>query len=315
MANKVFKSIDEQIQILKSKGLIIKDETYASSVLLRENYFFLTGYKYIFYKNDGSRTFVDNTTFEEMHALFYFDRQFRNIIFKNLLIIENNYKSFFSYVMSKNYGYREKEYLNMRNFDDSKGKIMQINDLLRKLKRQIKINGGQHQATMHYMKNYGYIPMWVGVKVLSFGLISEMYSILKLKDKNEISDMYKIDTAMLEIFLPILANYRNLCAHEDILYNHRTQRSIPDTKYHNLLNISKEIVEEEKEEYINGKNDLFSLVIILKYMLSKDDFKMMMNEIIYEFEYLDARVDSIQMSKVSKSMGFPSNYKDIMYIE
>ena len=86
MAEKVFKSIDEQIQILKSKVLIIKDEAYASSVLLRENYFFVTGYKYIFYKDDGSRTFVPNTTFEELYSLFSFDRQFRNIIFKNVKI-------------------------------------------------------------------------------------------------------------------------------------------------------------------------------------------------------------------------------------
>jgi abortive infection bacteriophage resistance protein len=309
--DKTFKSIDEQIQILKSKGLIIKDEAYAKEVLLRENYFFLTGYRHVFYKEAGSRGYNPNTTFEELYSLFYFDRQFRNVIFKNLLIIENNYKSFFSYTMSKNYGYKEKDYLNMKNFDARREKIRQIGDLLRKLKRQIRVNGGQHQATMHYMQNYGYVPMWVGVKVLSFGLISEMYSILKQKDKDEIADMYHLDSNTLEMFLPILANYRNICAHEDILFSHQTQKIIPDNKYHKLLNISR----DDEGEYINGKNDLFALIIILKHMLSKDDFKMMMNEIIYEFEYLDARVDSIHMDKVSKLMGFPKNYKDIMYIE
>jgi abortive infection bacteriophage resistance protein len=213
--------------------------------------------------------------------------------------------------MSKNYGYKEKDYLSMKNFDACRSKIRQIGDLLRKLKRQIRVNGGQHQATMHYMQNYGYIPMWVGVKVLSFGLISEMYSILKQREKDEIADMYNISSTTLEIFLPILANYRNLCAHEDILFNHRTQRSIPDTKYHNLLNIPK----NEDGDYVNGKNDLFALMLILKHMLSKDDFKMMMNEVIYEFEYLDARIDSVEMDKVLKLMGFPHNFKDIMYME
>lgn len=310
MADKVFKTISEQIEIFKSKGLTITDESYTESVVLRENYFFLNGYRHVFFKDDGTRKFINGTTFEELYALFVFDRRFRNIIFKNLLIIENNYKSYFSYVMSKHYGYREKEYLNPKNFDHSEHKTRQVSDLLRKLKRQIRINGGQHQATMHYMQNYGYIPMWVGIKVLSFGLISEMYSILKVEDRKSIADMYCVAPEDLIVYLPILANYRNLCAHEDMLFNHRTQRTIPDSKYHNLLNIEKMDL-----EYVRGKNDLLGLIIILKHMLSKDDFKMMMNEIIYEIEYLDAKVNIISIEKILEQMGFSENYKEIMYLE
>ena len=45
MAAKVFKTIEEQIQILISKGLTIEDYDKASEILLRENYFFLNGYR------------------------------------------------------------------------------------------------------------------------------------------------------------------------------------------------------------------------------------------------------------------------------
>ena len=38
---KTFKTIDEQIDILKEKGLVIDDIDYAKDILLRENYFFL----------------------------------------------------------------------------------------------------------------------------------------------------------------------------------------------------------------------------------------------------------------------------------
>lgn len=310
MGEKVFKTINEQIEILKSKGLIINDESYASDVVLRENYFFLNGYRHVLYRTDGIRKFIEGTTFEELYALFVFDRRFRNIIFKNLLIIENNYKSYFSYIMSKSYGYREKEYLNPKNFDHSEYKTRQINDLLRKLKRQIRVNGSQHKSTQHYMQNYGYIPMWVGIKVLSFGLVSEMYSILKYQDRQSIADLYKVAPEDLIVYLPILANYRNLCAHEDILFNNQTQRTVPDSKYHNLLNI-----EKFDSEYIKGKNDIFGLIIILKHLLSKDDFKMMMNEIIYEIEYLDAKINIITIDKMLEKMGFPENYKEIMYLE
>ena len=232
MAAKVFKTIDEQLDILKSKGLTIEDYDKARDVLLRENYFFLNGYRYPFLVS-GSKRFIDGATFEEMYALFTFDRFFRNIVFKNMLIVENNYKSIFSYVISKKYGYKEKEYLNPDNFDRNKEKARQINDLIRKVKRQIRINGYQHSATSHYINNYGYIPLWVGVKVLSFGLMGELFSILKQEDKDEIASYYtNIDADVLGDYLSILSNYRNLCAHEDILYNHETQKEIGDTKYH-----------------------------------------------------------------------------------
>ena len=39
---KVFKTIDEQIEILKDKGLKFKEEEKAKEILLRENYYYLT---------------------------------------------------------------------------------------------------------------------------------------------------------------------------------------------------------------------------------------------------------------------------------
>ena len=152
MSAKIFKTIDEQLEILKAKGLVVNDYNMAKDVLLRENYFFLNGYRSPFLVT-GSKRFIEGVTFEELYALFKFDRFFRNIIFKNVLIVENNYKSIFSYVLSRKYGYKEKDYLNVDNFDHSKEKIRQINDLIRKVKRQIRINGYQHTATSHYINN------------------------------------------------------------------------------------------------------------------------------------------------------------------
>lgn len=268
------------------------------------------GYRHPFLKKDASRKFIDNTTFEEVYSLFVFDRMFRNIIFKNILIVENNYKSIFSYTLSKSYGYKEKDYLSVNNFDSDKDKVKQINDLLRKVKRQFRVNGRQHGATSHYMDNYGYIPLWIGIKVISFGLMSEMFSILKPKDKDSISSVYNIDSNEMETYLPILANYRNLCAHEDIVFDHFTQREIPDTKYHNILNIGK-----DENGYVLGKNDIFALIIILKRLLTQTDFKMMMNEINYELDRLNGKLNTIPISEVTDRMGFPTNYKDIMYLD
>ena len=308
MGSKTFKNLDEQIEILQGKGLVIDDIDYAKEVLLRENYFFLSGYRHLFLRKDGSRKFLSGTNFREIYGLFNFDRQLRNILFKNILIVENNLKSILSYVMSKNHGFKEQNYLNADNFVKDNSKTRQINDLLRKMKRQISVNGKQHAATSHYINNYGYIPLWIVVKVLSFGIVGELYSILQREDQEEIANIYGIRVHELVDYLPILANYRNLCAHEDICYNNHTHKKIDHTKYHDILNIPM----DEEGEYIYGVSDLFAIVIILKQILKEEDFIMMMNEISYELDVLDGKLVAIEIKDVLNEMGFPLNYKEIV---
>ncbi len=304
---KEFKTIDEQVEILKRKGLIIEDEEETKEILLRENYFFINGYRLLLMNSYSDKTFVKGSTFKELYALFLFDRSMRNIIFKYLLIIENQLKSITSYQLSKKYGYQEKDYLNPKNFTEDRSKIRRVKDLIEKMKRQVRINGTKHNATLHYIKNYGYVPMWVLVKVLSFGIVCELYSVLKKEDQIEIASVFNVSTEYLEDFLPILANYRNLCAHEDIMFDHKTEKVIPDTEYHEKLNIFK-----MDDEYIYGKNDIFAVIIMLKYLLRKEDFRIMLKEIDYEKELLDSRIDSIPIEKILDRMGIPKNYLDLL---
>ena len=306
---KNFKNLDEQVEILKFKGLIINDENYAKKILLRENYFFLMGYRHLFME-PGDRHFKEGTTFEELYSLFLFDRSIRNVLFKYILVIENNLKSITSYQLSKKYGYKERDYLKAKNFTPDPNKQAQLNDLLKKMKRQIRVNGSQHTATQHYVSNYGYIPLWILVKVLSFGIVSEMYSILKPGDQKEIANVYDIDTNSLIVYLPILANYRNLCAHEDILYENKTQKLIDDTVYHKLLNLKK-----EDDIFIQGKNDVFCLIIIMKQLLNTDDFKNMTFELDHILETLNFNLRTISINKVLDRMGFPKNWKNLASIE
>ena len=310
MKDKQFKNLDEQVEIFKYKGLIINDEKYAKEVLLRENYFFLSGYRHLFMNPENPKFYLEGTTFEELYSLFLFDRQFRNIIFKNLLIVENNAKSIFSYQLSKKYGYKEHDYLKQSNFDMSPDKSRQVNDLIKKMKRQVRVNGSQHTATAHYISNYGYIPLWVLVKVLSFGIISEFYSILKMDDRVSIAKIYNINVEDLTNYLSLLANYRNVCAHEDILFENKTQREINNTVYHALLGIKK-----VDNEYVQGKNDLFALLIILRQLLRNEDVKNLILEIDRALENLKFNLHTITIEKVLDRMGFPHNWEEIANIE
>lgn len=307
MANKVFKTLEEQIQILKDRNLTVNDIDNAKMLLLRENYFFINGYRHLFLIKPGSDMFIPGTTFEELYATFQFDRHIRNIFFKYLLIVENNIKSIISYQLSRKYGYKEKDYLNENNFTQDNLKVRQVHDILNKMKRQVRVNGQKHSATMHYINKYGYVPMWILVKVLSMGIISELYSILKPEDQEAIANTYKMSTNNLELYMSLMANFRNLCAHEDILYDHRTQRSIPDTEYLYKLNIP-----QNEDGYIYGKNDLFALVIMLKTTLNEDEFRQMMYEIGYEIDILDGKVDIVPLSSILHKIGFPKNWRNIL---
>ena len=112
------------------------------------------------------------------------------------------------------------------------------------------------------------------------------------------------------VYLPILANYRNLCAHEDILYENKTQKCIDDTIYHDLLKIKK-----VEDEYVCGKNDLFALVIILKQLLDPEEFKNMSIEFDHVIETLSYNLHTIKINAVLNRMGFPLNWMELADIE
>lgn len=306
MNKKEFRTLDEQVDILRNKNLIINNPDEVKDILLRENYFFISGYRYLFYNEN--RKFIQGTTFEELYSAFLFDRNLRNVLFKNLLVVENNIKSIISYVLSKKYGYKEKDYLDPKNFTQDIKESRRVEDVLNKMKRQIRINGEKHTATFHYMTKYKYVPLWILVKVISFGLINELFGILKEEDKEEIARLYNIDKDTLKVYIQLLSNYRNLCAHEDMVYDHRTQTFINDTVYHEKMNIEL----DEFGVYKNGKNDLFAIVIIFKQMLQKERFKEFIKEINAAFDIFSNSVNTITVEKLMERMGFPENYNEII---
>ena len=110
----------------------------------------------------------------------------------------------------------------------------------------------------------------------------------------------------MKTYFHILANFRNLCAHEDIVYNHQTEKYISDTQYHYKLDIAM-----TNGEYIYGKKDLFALMIILKMMLTSSEFTTMIDLIKSEIDKLDESLNTIAVNKVLNAMGIPTNFYDL----
>ena len=92
---KEFITIKEQINILKSKGIIINNEKKSYKILLNNNYYnIINGYKDIFLIKNK---YIKNTSFEEIYAMYEFDRSLRNIFLEYILKIENQIRSLVAY--------------------------------------------------------------------------------------------------------------------------------------------------------------------------------------------------------------------------
>lgn len=113
MAEKVFTTIDEQIEILKSRGLAFNDESFAKLFLTRVNYYRLSGYWLTLEDHDQ---FYENVCFQNIVDIYLIDYEMRHIMLKYLETIETQFKSIYSYEFARLYG--KLGYQDSKNFTD-----------------------------------------------------------------------------------------------------------------------------------------------------------------------------------------------------
>ena len=84
MAQKEFKTLDEQIEILQSRGLKIPDTDAAKEFLQRNNYYRVSGYSLTLRRKD---VFSAQATFQNIIDIYEFDYKLRHILLKYIEII------------------------------------------------------------------------------------------------------------------------------------------------------------------------------------------------------------------------------------
>lgn len=107
-------------------------------------------------------------------------------------------------------------------------------------------------------------------------------------------------------YLRALTRYRNVCAHNDRLFSYRNGDEIPDTLLHKKLKIPK-----KGNQYINGKGDLFSVVIALRYLLQAKHFKAFKKELNQSIDRFISQTTHVTMAELLCIMGFPENWKKV----
>lgn len=314
---KEFKTIDDQVELLKSRNLTFEDEKKAKEILLNNNYYnIVNGYKDLFLDTSNPTNYKPGTKFEELYALYEFDRQLRNIFLEYILKFENSMRALVAYFFSQAYG--NDNYLKLDNFETFKN----INITTKNRQNQIKFiqiligninkniaNNLENKYINHYIMQYGFIPLWVLVNILSFGDICNFYRLMKQKERITLSMEFNIAEFDLSSLLNILCKTRNLCAHDERLYNYEypAYTGINNTKYHALLNLPM-----INGRYSIGKNDLFAVVIALKLLLSKDDYNKFHNKLFSRIMSIQSKLKTISLKDVLSTMNFPNNWHDLL---
>jgi abortive infection bacteriophage resistance protein len=320
---RVFKETQDQIIIQQGRGLQILNDATTQRIIEAENYYKLfNGYKEPFLDSTKpDETYLPGTKFEEVYALYLFDRELRNIFIRYILEIENNVKSVLAHEFSRKYGYDN--YLKVANFDTSikpgerktkAQKVGEISDLISNLQHEVARQLSKNNSMVsHYMLNYGYIPLWVLVNTLTIGTISVFYSHLGQQDQNNIGRFFSLKPDELKTILQVLTLYRNACAHDERLYNlksmNRNMRpnNIKALPIHATLGIPK----NTGNNYMAGVNDLFAIVLIFKTMLSKDAFAAFYDSLDALMQKLSTKLTTISISRIEADMGFVPNWRDV----
>ncbi len=291
-------TIQQQIEKLKSRGLIIDDENVAASYLSNISYYRLRAYTYPFQYNDDEQKdhhFIkDDIHFNDIIDLYCFDRRLRSLIFNAIEKIEVSIRTkiVYEYALETNDSHWFlDETLYRENFDE----------IIENMEGEV--NRSNEDFIKHYDEKYDepdFPPAWMTLEVLSFGTLSRMFSYLESKSEpnKRITKAFGLPNSfILENWMHAISVLRNCCAHHSRIWNRRFPVGVKMS-----YNTSYPFIDRETIKTIHN-NKLFASLCCVKYILDvispDSDFKKNLVEIIN---------NGGRLLKL-RDMGFPENWK------
>ncbi len=314
---KPYKSIDDQISILESRKITIPSKSFARRVLSYENYYYvINGYKTPFINSTSPNdSYKQGTTFNEIIALYTFDRRLREILLPELLRIEHSVKARIIDVFSKYHGHDHTSYLRPASFNASTfDNFKRVNTLIFELLKLIDKQRNRHNAVQHYMEKYHSIPIWVLSKVMTFGKLNSFYGCMQAKDKAEIASAFHLRPGHFKSLIDYISIFRNKCAHGERIYCHikdqKRPAPIPNLPIHAQLGIP-----HNAKGYKYGTQDILALLIAMKFFLHQDRYSHLIQRIDYALNAkLFRRLHTIPCSDIQEIMGLVGDWSNKLTI-
>lgn len=241
---KEFKTIDQLIELMESRGIKTDDQT--ALAIRRESYYaIINGYKGPFLDREAMQSSSDDvylpgTTFKQIYDLFIFDRHLRQLTFPFLTLAESTLKNAVVYAFcEKN---RDAEaYLERSNYVSASNMLVprayqgnRIEEHATNMANLMRILNGKLTASpkkmrpfvRHYRNSYGKVPLWVLQNDLTFGNIAHFYQLQKRDVQNAACKIVsegaqrrlRLNPHDLLRAFDVLVGFRNICAHDERLY-------------------------------------------------------------------------------------------------
>lgn len=219
-------TLDEQLELLRSRGVTVECVEKARECLLDIGYFRLCSYLFPFeksYPKYKNRTHeVENgTNLSDAVALYYFDFDMRNILNRYISRIEVAIRTYITYAMSNKHKESPTWFVDpaVMTFAYIKG----FDNVYEAIKKKPVIK-------RHHKKyiNDKYAPAWKTVEYMPFGNIENLYMNLKsTADKLDICRHFGVNqTSVFENYIKTIRTLRNICAHGGVLFDMRLPMSI-----------------------------------------------------------------------------------------
>lgn len=216
--NKPTITIEQQVAQLKSRGLIISNEADAAYFLQNVSYYRLAGYWWPMQADKTQHTFKPNSTFENVVAIYNFDRELRLLMFDVIERIEIGFRTKLIYHLSN-----EISPWWFENSGHFKNAVEHTETLLaidRELKQTREVFIKEHYKKYHTDTRRP--PAWKTLEIASLGNLSKLYGNLlpAIKSKDNIAKEFgTVNHSFLPSWLQSITQIRNVCAHHGRLWN------------------------------------------------------------------------------------------------
>jgi abortive infection bacteriophage resistance protein len=218
------KTYDEQLALLKQRGLTISSDEEVIRWLRRVNYYRLSAYFVPFQEPRPSETFLTGATWDRIIDLYIFDCRLRHLFKVAMERIEVSFRTSITYELAHSFGAfshtKSTTYATRFLYPRENRSHSDFDEFIRSVKKEEK--RASEVFVMAYRQKYTseeYLPVWMATELMSFGTLSMMFKGFNQMTKGRIASQYKMSFYPFQNWMHVLASVRNITAHSSRLWN------------------------------------------------------------------------------------------------